>query len=189
MSRTLSGLFLVGALNRPRKRKRTNRENPWTIPKQIGKIREKSGKSQKGQKRKDKSRSGSPGDSFCDPNPHIQGKNMNKNMAPKLPNLPCFEAFGVIFCTDVCSYFCLVCGGRGSLAQIGNPPRLKPPRLAALELVSGSFNSFLLLDLRSSHSFEVTRHAWHELLAGYATKRGSESVKCRFSKCRFSAEL
>ena len=56
------------------------------------------------------------GDSFCDPNPHIQGKNMNKNMAPKLPNLPCFEAFGVIFCTDVCSYFCLVCGGRGSLA-------------------------------------------------------------------------
>ena len=56
------------------------------------------------------------GDSFCDPNPHIQGKNMNKNMAPKLPNLPCFEAFGVIFCTDVCSYFCLVCGGWGSLA-------------------------------------------------------------------------
>ena len=35
MSRTLSGLFLVGALNRPRKRKRTNRENPWTIPEQI----------------------------------------------------------------------------------------------------------------------------------------------------------
>ena len=38
MSRTLSGLFLVGALNRPRKRKGTNRENPWTIPEQIGKI-------------------------------------------------------------------------------------------------------------------------------------------------------
>ena len=51
MSRTLSGLFLVGALNRPRKRKRTNRENPRTIPEQIGKIPEKSGKSQKGQKR------------------------------------------------------------------------------------------------------------------------------------------
>ena len=41
----------VGALNRPRKRKRTNRENPRTIPEQIGKIPEKSGKSQKGQKR------------------------------------------------------------------------------------------------------------------------------------------
>ena len=48
--RTLSGLFLVGALNyyRPRKRKRTNRENPRTIPEQIGKIPEKSGESQKG---------------------------------------------------------------------------------------------------------------------------------------------
>ena len=60
VSRTLSGLFLVGALNRLRKRKRTNRENPRTIPAQIGKIPEKSGKSEKGQKRKDKSRSGNP---------------------------------------------------------------------------------------------------------------------------------
>ena len=60
VSWTLSGLFLVGALNRPRKRKRTNRENPRTIPEQIGKIPEKSGKSQKGQKRKDKSRLGNP---------------------------------------------------------------------------------------------------------------------------------
>ena len=60
MSRTLSGLFLVGALNRPRKRKRTNRENPRRVPGQIGKIPEKSGKSQKGQKSKDKSRSGTP---------------------------------------------------------------------------------------------------------------------------------
>ena len=63
VSRTLSGLFLVGALYRPRKRKRTNRENPRTIPEQIGKIPEKSGKSQKGQKRtkrKDESRSGTP---------------------------------------------------------------------------------------------------------------------------------
>ena len=62
-SRTLSGLFLVGALNRPRKKRRTNRENPRTIPERIGKIPEKSGKSQKGQKgekKKDKSRSGSP---------------------------------------------------------------------------------------------------------------------------------
>ena len=60
VSRTLSGLFLVGALNRPRKRKRANRENPRTIPEQIGKIPEKSGKSEKGQKGKDKSRSGNP---------------------------------------------------------------------------------------------------------------------------------
>ena len=48
VSRTLSGLFLVGALNRLRKRKRTNRENPRTIPAQIGKI---PGKVPKGQKR------------------------------------------------------------------------------------------------------------------------------------------
>ena len=48
VSRTLSGLFLVGALNRLGKRKRTNRENPRTIPVQIGKI---PGKVPKGQKR------------------------------------------------------------------------------------------------------------------------------------------
>ena len=48
---------------------------------------------------------------LLNPDPHIQGKNMNKHMAPKLLNLPCFEAFGVIFCPDVCSYVCLVCGG------------------------------------------------------------------------------
>ena len=58
VSRTLSGLFLVGALNRPRKRKRTNRENPRTIPEQIGKIPKKSGKSQKGQKRTKKDKKG-----------------------------------------------------------------------------------------------------------------------------------
>ena len=58
MSRTLSGLFLVGALNRPRKRKRTNRENPRTIPEQIGKIPEKSGKSQKVPKRTKKDKKG-----------------------------------------------------------------------------------------------------------------------------------
>ena len=52
MSRTLLGLFLVGAVNRPQKRKRTNRENTRTIPGQIGKIPEKS--------EKDESRSGSP---------------------------------------------------------------------------------------------------------------------------------
>ena len=51
MSRTLSGLFLVGALNWLRKRKGTNRENPWTIPEQIGKIPEKSGKGPKKDKK------------------------------------------------------------------------------------------------------------------------------------------
>ena len=51
VSRTLSGLFLAGAVNRPKKRKRTNRENPRRVPEQIGKIPEKSGKSRKGQKR------------------------------------------------------------------------------------------------------------------------------------------
>ena len=51
VSRTLSRLFLVGALNRPRKGKMTNRENPRTIPEQIGKIPGKLG-------RKDKSRLG-----------------------------------------------------------------------------------------------------------------------------------
>ena len=63
MSRTLLGLFLVGAHNKPRKRKRTNQENPRTIPEQIGKIPEKSGKSQKGRKRtkrKDKVQIGKP---------------------------------------------------------------------------------------------------------------------------------
>ena len=50
VSRTLSGLFLVGAVHRPRKRKRTYRKNPRRVPRQIGKIPEKSGKSQKGQK-------------------------------------------------------------------------------------------------------------------------------------------
>ena len=80
VSRTLSGLFLVGALNRPRKR--TNRENPRTIPEQIRKIPENSGKSQKGQKRTKK-----------------EGQ-----------------------------------------VQIRKPPRLNPPRLAALDL-------FTILDL------------------------------------------
>ena len=51
MSRTLSGLFLIGALDRPRKRKRTNRENPRRVPEQIGKSqknRERTKKDKKG---------------------------------------------------------------------------------------------------------------------------------------------
>ena len=55
---------------------------------------------------------------------------MNKNMAPKLPNLLCFQAFGIIFCPDACSYFCLVCGGRGSLAFLMDQAvGFKPPLL------------------------------------------------------------
>ena len=67
VSRTLSGLFLVGAVIIGRQRgKGTNRENSRTIPEQIGKIPEKSGvpkrtkKDKKGQKRTKKSRLGSP---------------------------------------------------------------------------------------------------------------------------------
>ena len=40
VSQTLSGLFLVGAVNRPRKRKRANQKNPRRVPGQIGKIPE-----------------------------------------------------------------------------------------------------------------------------------------------------
>ena len=72
------GTVLVGALNRPRKRKRTNRENPRTIPEKNGKIPEKSGKDQKGPKRTKKDK-------------------------------------------------------KEGQVQIGNPSRLQPPRLAALE--------------------------------------------------------
>ena len=40
VSRTLSGLFLVGAVHRPRKRKRGNQENPRRVLGQIGEIPE-----------------------------------------------------------------------------------------------------------------------------------------------------
>ena len=55
-SRTVLGLFLVGAVNRPRKRKRANRENPRRVPGQIGKIR----KIRKGPNQKDKKGRTSP---------------------------------------------------------------------------------------------------------------------------------
>ena len=38
LSRTLSGLFLIGAVNRLRMRKRTNRENPRRVPGKSGKF-------------------------------------------------------------------------------------------------------------------------------------------------------
>ena len=91
MSRTLSGLFLVGALNRPRKRKRTNRENPRTIPSKSGKSRknrESPKKDKKGQKRTKKDK-------------------------------------------------------KGRTSPDRETPRLKPPRLAALEY-RGSFGAFFL---------------------------------------------
>ena len=47
--------------------------------------------------------------------PHTRQKDEQK-YGPKLQNLPCFKAFGIIFCPDVCSYFCLVFGG-GSLSE------------------------------------------------------------------------
>ena len=59
---------------------------------------------------------------FETPTVHIQVKNMNKHMAHKLPNLPCFEAFGAIFCPNVCSYFCfricLVLGMRHAMIEV-----------------------------------------------------------------------
>ena len=61
VSPTLSGLFLVGAVTRPRKRKRAIRKIPEESPDKSGKSRKKSGKPQKGQKRtkrKDKEKSG-----------------------------------------------------------------------------------------------------------------------------------
>ena len=57
------------------------------------------------------------GDSFWDPNHHIQGKNMNKNKAAKRSSLPCFEALWVIFCPGFCSYFFPCMWGVGSLVE------------------------------------------------------------------------
>ena len=51
VSRTLWGLFLVGALDRPRKRKGTNRENPRANrenPGKIGKVPKRTKKDKKG---------------------------------------------------------------------------------------------------------------------------------------------
>ena len=64
VSRTLSGLFLVGAVtNRPRKRKEHIGKIPEESPHKSGtsqKNQESPKKDKKGQKRKDKSRSGNP---------------------------------------------------------------------------------------------------------------------------------
>ena len=65
VSRTLSGLFLVGALNRAEKEEKDKSGKiPGPSPRKSGKIPEKIGKvpkrTKKDKKRKDKSRSGSP---------------------------------------------------------------------------------------------------------------------------------
>ena len=63
MSRTLSGLFLVGALNRPRREKGRIGKIAGPSPSKSGKSRknrESPKKDKKRQKRKDKSRSGNP---------------------------------------------------------------------------------------------------------------------------------
>ena len=126
--------FLVGALNRPRKRKRTNRENPRSIPEQMGKIPEKSGKSQKGQKRTKK-----------------EGQ-----------------------------------------VQIGKPPRLKPPRLAALENYY-PINSKTILWGNSEFQtgLEVCYCPWGvpsrprlgPILGPSRSHPGSEVVPSRFAMC------
>ena len=44
---------------------------------------------------------------------------MNKNMAPKLLSMPCFEAFGVRFCPDFFSFMFLPCmRGKGVHSRI-----------------------------------------------------------------------
>ena len=41
------------------------------------------------------------------PQPPHTKQNYEQHVAAKLSNLPCFKAFGVIFCPDFCSYFAL----------------------------------------------------------------------------------
>ena len=67
VSRTLSGLFLIGAfnaMNSPRKRTRTNGENPWKLPRKSRNNpenhRKRTRRVNKRAKRKDKSRLGNP---------------------------------------------------------------------------------------------------------------------------------
>ena len=60
VSRTFSGLFLVGALNRPRKRKRTNRENPRKNPRANRENPRKAGKGQRRTKKEGQVQIGKP---------------------------------------------------------------------------------------------------------------------------------
>ena len=60
VSRTLSGLFLVGAVNRRERGKGQIGKIPGESPDKSGKSRRNRESPKKGQRRKDKSRSGSP---------------------------------------------------------------------------------------------------------------------------------
>ena len=53
---------------------------------------------------------------------------MSKNMAAKLSSLPCFEAFGVMFCPDVCSYFCRRCFSLSLVVLLDSYQHLKEDR-------------------------------------------------------------
>ena len=140
VSRTLSGLFLVGAVNRPRKRKRTNRENARTIPEQIGKIPEKSGKSQKGQN------PDLPFLAFLDFLAFFALQGISLLFWAFFPSFP--GILGVRHGEKILAFlggFSLLFPKRQGKedqgvkvkkegqVQIGEPPEIKPPRLAALE--------------------------------------------------------
>ena len=60
------------------------------------------------------------------PTPTYKAKIQTKIWSPELSSLPCFEAFGVIFCTDFCSYFCLVCGGGMGHSSISENTQERP---------------------------------------------------------------
>ena len=53
---------------------------------------------------------------FATPTPTYKEKAYEQKYGHQTAEFALFKAFGAIFCPDVCSYFCLVCGGRGSLA-------------------------------------------------------------------------
>ena len=79
-------------------------------------------------------------------------------MAPKLLSWACFEACWVVFCPDVCSYSCLVCGGGGG----GDHSFLNGMRRTAFETVPcqpffGCTESFL--KVVTTQRFQATRHA------------------------------
>ena len=119
VSRTLSGLFLVGALNRPRKRKGTNRGNPRRVPEQIGKIPEQIGKVPK---RTEKDRKGPKKEEKRRKKEERKRKEREKK-EKKIPKKGQKRT------------------KKEGQVQIGKPPRLKHPRLAALEFNSKLFGA------------------------------------------------
>ena len=67
------------------------------------------------------------------PNPHVQGKHMNKTMAAKLPNLPCFQAFWGHISSRFLLIFlliflpCIGGGGGAGVTRVFLSCRLAPP--------------------------------------------------------------